>query len=101
MAQVLGGYSENDSSKGSILKEVTVTPSGNKAYLDVNLLSSGGTTVTGSATTTSVSKATGDGRRITATEHNETISLGYSKVSIKFIRVSSSASRLFEVEIFD
>lgn len=35
MPQQLSGYEEKDSSKGSSLREVTVTSSGNKGYLDV------------------------------------------------------------------
>ena len=55
------------------------------------------------ATTSLVSKATGDGRRITGVEHEETIVFvtGSSIVDVEFIRVASSASRLFDVELFD
>ena len=55
------------------------------------------------ATTVSVAKATGDGRRITGVEHTEDIVFNprVNRCLINFIRVSSSASRLFDVEIFD
>ena len=36
MSTVVGGYEDNDASKASGLKEVTVTTSGNKAFLDVS-----------------------------------------------------------------
>ena len=40
MARQIGGYEDNLDSKGSGLREVTVSDVGDKAALDVNLLSS-------------------------------------------------------------
>lgn len=38
MPSQLSGYPANDSSKSSALKEITVTTSSNKSYLDVNAI---------------------------------------------------------------